>query len=128
MGDRANVYIQDNFTDDVGIYIYSHWGGVQLFHYTVDALMSDESRERWHDAPYLTRIILKHILDVSSGSSIGVSATRTNGDRNIMVIDTQNLRLAYRDEGDELPRVLSDEGISFDGLSFLANNRNYKEV
>lgn len=59
MGDRGNVNVRED-SSDKGVFLYSHWGGTELPRVVRQAL--DRGKNRWHDTPYLTRIIFCEML------------------------------------------------------------------
>lgn len=79
MGNRGEIYVHEG--DKPGVYLYSHWGASALPHVVQRALISREGRNRWNDAPYLTRIIFEQLIRGSEGgeTGYGISAQRTEG-------------------------------------------------
>lgn len=76
MGDRANVYVHEG--DAPGVYLYTHNGGSGL----PDTVRTALAREqRWHDDPYLARIIFSTMIegDVSGETGYGISAVPFSG-------------------------------------------------
>jgi hypothetical protein len=66
MGDRGNIAVA---MDDGGIiYLYTHWGGSGIRHDLERALAR---RQRWNDAPYLTRIIFDEMTTGQHGNETG---------------------------------------------------------
>lgn len=63
MGDRSQCHIEDT-----GVYLYTHWGGVNLPQVVSDALAREA---RWNDPEYLTRIIFDQMTEGSHGSETG---------------------------------------------------------
>ncbi len=60
MGDRRSIVISENDRAEANVVLYSHWSGSELPEILARAL--DRSRERWLDAPYLTRVIFSQML------------------------------------------------------------------
>lgn len=56
MGDRAMAEIK---TDGGSLYVYTHWGGNELYADTVKAVTA--AKPRWDDRPYATRIIVDQL-------------------------------------------------------------------
>jgi hypothetical protein len=108
MGDRSNIYFPDDSGKDRlrrGIYLYSHWEGPALFEYAQAALDSSAARSRWNDAPYLTRIVVQHILmnhaDSASGSGWGLSPSLCDNEYPILVIDASDGRVWFAEQSQE---------------------------
>lgn len=115
MGDRANVYIQDSYSEGVGVYLYSHWGGEAFQQRALDVLNSDVARDRWNDSAYLGRILIQGLLidKPFNSTGYGVSAAMPDNSYPILVLDTLNQRAALVMEGRENER-LTTEGVTFD--------------
>ena len=124
MGNRSNIYIQDGRANDMGVYIYSHWGGLEHLQNGLDALASPLAQERWRDSDYLTRIIVQHILDLEGKSStgFGIAATFGDNEHDILVIDTVNQTVALVPEGLERHRI--PDGIPFENCLELLDRRS----
>mgnify|MGYP006272359005 CR=1 FL=1 len=58
MGDRANFGFR-NRKGDV-LFVYGHWAGYEMFAQLANAL--DNSRSRWGDDGYATRICVSHLV------------------------------------------------------------------
>lgn len=93
MGNRANLAIQgDDPTDRV--YLYLHWAGTELPELARVALDTIPARNRWHDAPYLTRIMADQFSRRCDGPGcehgMGIS-TRVCDDNHgaVLVLDTR---------------------------------------
>lgn len=67
MGDRRNIVVE--FDSNVSVALYSHWTGEELDQVLANAL--DRARERWSDAPYLTRVIFSDMVKDALGSTTG---------------------------------------------------------
>ena len=82
MGDRGNIKVND-------IYLYSHWNGSELGNILKDALI--RGKERWHDAPYLTRIIFSEMIkdEVMDETGYGISTQICDNEHEILVVDTE---------------------------------------
>ena len=120
MGDRANIcFIQDTNNKDgaKGVYLYSHSEGTDLYKLAAKALNSPDARSRWSDIVYLTRIVIQDILRDKEGPlGWGISASLTDNEHPILVIDADAQRVALRDMGTELlyGRIGPHEGLSFE--------------
>ena len=81
MGDRGNIYVRD-----AEVFLYSHHGGSGLSLDVRNALK--KGRNRWHDPPYLTRIVFQTMLcgDVSL-TGFGVSHKRIYDNHPVIVLD-----------------------------------------
>lgn len=117
MGDRANVYLTNDYstTDgSKGIYFYTHWSGYVWPEILRQALKFGESR--WNDDSYLVRILasrmFKQIEDDTIGGGIGV----TIGDNSwpVTVVDLTANRVYWAEEGDETKMERWYGGISFE--------------
>lgn len=67
MGDRANVVLQ--YSNDVNIYLYTHWSGTEWPEELRKAL--EVGRPRWDDDAYLSRIIILEMYKDLIGSETG---------------------------------------------------------
>lgn len=61
MGDRRNVVVE--FPNDLSVALYTHWDGTNLPETVAKALT--RGKDRWNDAPYLTRIIFSEMVQGS---------------------------------------------------------------
>ena len=59
MGDRANIVVRNSRFEDNGVWLYSHWGGSDLWRVLQTALGREQ---RWGDDAYLTRIIFCEMM------------------------------------------------------------------
>lgn len=59
MGSRTVWKIATN--DEIGIHLYSHWGGSDKIRITAEALLRAESR--WDDPTYFTRIFTSWVIN-----------------------------------------------------------------
>lgn len=101
MGDRANVYIADQFTPASGVYLYVHWEGAELPLLVQTAL---RRKIRWDDAQYLARIIFDELVKPPRGreTGVGLSASLCDNDRpSIIRLDCQQQRISFVPRGDE---------------------------
>lgn len=96
MGDRGQVEITYG-PNEPKIYLYTHWGGTDLYQTVVKALIRGESR--WTDGPYLTRIIIDQMTD----------GTR----------ETTGVGIAPYDMGpDHIPIEINIQDQTIDGIKF----------
>lgn len=79
MGDRAEVYVHEG--DAPGVYLYTHWDGSVLPQVLHRGLVSRNARNRWNDAPYLTRILFEEMIrgHERQETGYGISAQRSDG-------------------------------------------------
>lgn len=79
MGNRGEIYVHDG--DKPGVYLYSHWDAPGLPSIVQRALISREGRNRWNDAPYLTRIIFEQLIrgHERQETGYGISAQPSEG-------------------------------------------------
>jgi len=68
MGDRSNVRVIDDTDSTQSVYLYTHWGGVELLN-TVRCALS--RRWRWNDGAYLTRIIFDVMKEDATSDETG---------------------------------------------------------
>ena len=98
MGDRANVAVRH----EMGmVYFYTHWHGSELPEIMRVALSTPEARARWHDAPYLTRILADQLSSETGARETGMGISTELGDNNgypVMVIDP-SLQVVYYKTG-----------------------------
>lgn len=115
MGDRANVKIIDGLNPPV--FLYTHWSGSELPEVVRQALAR---RQRWDDAPYLTRIIFCEMVKGHEAyeTGFGISGSICDNEHPIMVVDVprQQVRLES-EEGEPQPDT---RPLSFDDFVKLA--------
>lgn len=107
MGDRANVFVIDNYAsiseEYSGTYLYTHWTGYKL----PDTLANSLGRtQRWNDGPYLTRIIFCDMIagDENSMTGYGISASLGDNSYPILVVDPSKQLVRMVREGYERSR------------------------
>lgn len=110
MGDRANIFIQDQFTDGEGVYLYSHWGGVSHLARGVEALQHDFARARWNDGAYLARVVFQQILDADglNETGYGISTYLLDNEYPILVVDTRHQLVGLVPQGTERQRLIGN--------------------
>ncbi len=102
MGDRANVYVQTgSYAPGEGVYLYSHWGGHDLFKTLQKALTP---HERWDDHAYLTRIIAREMgLGQGGETGFGISTRQPDNEYRVFVIDCDKRRVGVSGDTDTHP-------------------------
>ena len=99
MGDRANCIVKQNAwgKKHPSVWIYSHWGGRSLPHLVQEAL---QKRQRWDDAPYLTRIIFDVMTAGQQGkdTGYGITTTLSDNEHDLIVVDPENKTVSFEDE------------------------------
>lgn len=85
MGDRCNVYVKR-----ADVFLYGHWSGYTIAETVRDALK--RGRERWTDAPYLTRIVFCEMVqhDPLELTGFGISHKLCDNERPVIVLDPGN--------------------------------------
>jgi hypothetical protein len=103
MGDRANVVISDDHND---VWFYLHCGGHEVSRKVQRAL---QRRERWHDAPYLARIVFCHLIDgdTDGTTGFGISSGMCDNEHLITVVDVSSQQVVLRTEGGDTKRSWS---------------------
>lgn len=93
MGDRGNIVIKE--AGGGTIYLYTHWTGSELPGILAEALA--RGTDRWHDDPYLARIIFCEMVksDINGTTGFGISATMGDGGTDIYV-DVGDKRVGFR--------------------------------
>ena len=83
MGDRANVAVQDH---GKRVYLYTHWDGYELPELVRMALAR---RQRWNDAPYLTRILFCTLVAGAEKdeTGFGISTEICDNEHPIIIVD-----------------------------------------
>ena len=92
MGDRANVFMKEQYQEEGGVYLYTHWGGTDLPE-TVQSAM--KKQQRWDDGSYLARIIFCQMIagHEAGETGYGISATLGDGDDRILIMWSIHLLL-----------------------------------
>lgn len=109
MGDRANIIVQQE--DNGRIYLYTHWLGYRIREILAAAL--HRGRDRWDDAPYLTRIIFSEMLDGSelkSNTGFGISTTHCEPGNDLWV-DTNNQTVTYNNHEYSYDEFIAEVGL-----------------
>jgi len=86
MGDRANVLVLDRSDGEVHkVYLYTHWGGVELPLVVRDAL--ERAIDVWDDAQYLARAIFCEMVEGEEMgcSGFGITSREWDGGKTVTV-------------------------------------------
>lgn len=91
MGDRGNIYFRDDVKRNHGVYLYSHWGGYGLPKLLQSAIRRAERAGRLNDPAYFCRIVFCEMVkdDITGSTGYGISATITDNEHDILVVDTE---------------------------------------
>lgn len=88
MGDRANIHVRERCGKETSnVFLYTHWSGSELPETLQRAL--NRGLSRWHDGPYLARIIFDEMIGHESGSltGFGISSIVGDGDNRVLIVD-----------------------------------------
>ena len=102
MGDRANIIMKQNSfnSSNADIYLYSHWGGSELWQTLQNALVR---RQRWDDDSYLTRIIFCEMVmsgdAVNGETGYGISTSPPDNDHPFLTVDVSKQRVIVEGGG-----------------------------
>lgn len=115
MGDRGNVCIRE-VTEDTGmdVYLYTHWRGSDLVDIVRDALAK---RQRWNDAPYLTRIVFNEVqADDRRETGFGISAVMGDNNNPVVVVDVeaQTVAVVKYEGGRRIPASYDEPRVKFE--------------
>ena len=112
MGDRANVFVKEQYGREGGVYLYTHWGGTDLPE-TVQGAM--KKKERWDDGSYLARIIFCQMVKghENGETGFGISATLGDGDDRILVIDCDKQTVSIKDHSWTFQEFIDSEIINW---------------
>ena len=103
MGDRGNIRLVGKQFGPTGIYFYTHWSGSSIKEWLANAL---ERKQRWEDPAYLARIIFCELIapgdDLLGETGYGISCRIQDNEHNILVVDTDNLRVWEEDVTGEI--------------------------
>jgi len=93
MGDRGNIRV---IQDKGELYFYTHWTGYELPQILAAAL--DRGRDRWSDAPYLSRIIFSEMIHnyVLENTGFGISVSREDYNYDDIIVNMNDLTVTDR--------------------------------
>lgn len=83
-------------SEDGRVFFYTHWDGHKLPVIAQDAL---RRRERWDDAPYLSRIVFSHMIKghLMEETGYGISLGICDNSYPLLVIDTDAKQIRFED-------------------------------
>ena len=86
MGDRGNICIREGNEE---VWLYTHWGGSAIF---ADLRTALGRRQRWDEAPYLTRIIFDTMSAGAQGeeTGYGIWSSQMDNEHATLVVDVAN--------------------------------------
>lgn len=105
VGDRGNIYIVERMGRETrGVFLYTHWTGSDLPEVVHKALAKEW---RWHDAPYLARIVFDVLTEGDHGSEtgFGISTFIPDNEHPILVLDTMRQEAWAADSGSLLQPI-----------------------
>lgn len=105
MGDRANIVVRQH--DGGLVYLYSHWGGCELWESLKTTLAK---RWRWDDETYLARLIFQ---DMTRGcedqeTGFGISTSLTDNEYPLLVVDCDYKTVSVHNEDDNLKDLATE--------------------
>lgn len=114
MGDPANITIRCGGEQ---VSLYTHWSGTEAPENLRRALAR---KLRWHDAPYLARIIFCEIIKGHEADETGFGIWPTASDREI-VVDVDKQRVWSEEAGEAF-------GLNFHDYASLPSPAHWKAV
>lgn len=93
MGDRGNIIVKQG-PKGSAIWLYSHSDGSELAQTLRKALAR---HQRWHDPPYLTRIIFCEMLreaGLDGETGYGISTEEGDNEHDYLIVDTETQTVA----------------------------------
>lgn len=84
MGDRSNIVVmQDN---NQSVWLYGHWMGEDAIKVVANVL---NRKQRWTDAPYLTRMLFEEMIQgsVDKETGFGISTAMQDNEYPIIVLN-----------------------------------------
>jgi hypothetical protein len=93
MGDRANIVVK---CQDEQVCLYTHWSGSELVEILNAAMIRGE--DRWHDFPYLTRIIFCEMVkdNLLGDTGYGISEVPHDGEYRVITVDVDKQTVQIR--------------------------------
>lgn len=103
MGDRSNIVVKQY--DGSRVWLYGHWMGEDSINVVRDTL---SEKERWSDAPYLTRMLFSRMtIDNVGSTGYGISTYMCDNEYPVIVLDPQTQTVVLEDAlfGEELEAI-----------------------
>jgi hypothetical protein len=100
VGDRGSIRIHEG--DGPSVYLYTHWTGSELPHIVRRALASPAGRNRWNDAPYLTRIIFDELTRGEQGGEMGYGIWSTPLETTVVDVNVKTQKVTLSGTGARL--------------------------
>jgi hypothetical protein len=103
MGDRSNIVVKQY--DGSRVWLYGHWMGEDSINVVRDTLAQ---KERWSDAPYLTRMLFSRMTQDNVGSTgYGISTYMCDNEYPVIVLDPESQTVSLEDApfGEEMKRI-----------------------
>lgn len=115
MGDRSNIVVmQDN---NQSVWLYGHWMGEDAINVVAEVL---NRKQRWTDAPYLTRMIFEKMIEgnVDKETGFGISTAMQDNEYPIIVLNprTQEAWLEEYEWGTGESKVIT-QVVSFEDIA-----------
>jgi hypothetical protein len=105
MGDRSNIAIEQH--DGSRVWLYGHYMGENSINVVREVLAL---RERWDDAPYLTRMLFNKMTEDESSESttgFGISTYLTDNEYPVIVLNPQTKLVHIEDVGEKTVRIMT---------------------
>ena len=92
MGDRGQILIKDT-----GVYLYSHWGAIDLWGEAWRALK--RAPDRWDDPEYLARVIFSEMVrnDIDSTTGFGIGTNVHDDTWRLIEVDCSKTKITLND-------------------------------
>lgn len=96
MGDRGNIKIYFGGSTQP-IFFYTHWTGSDVQRIVKTAIAR---RERWHDTPYLARIIFCELVkgNEDNTTGFGISPFICDNEHEIIGVNPEKQEITFEDE------------------------------
>lgn len=118
MGDRGNVAIVQNKSDQV--WLYSHWGGSELPDRVREGLKAGTGR--FNDDSYLTKIIIGHCVPADNWqeeTGYGISCRLQDNEHPIIVVDIPRQKVFTMPESKLVKFKVPTDYVGEDAKSFI---------
>ena len=127
MGDRSNIVVmQDN---NQSVWLYGHWMGEDAIKIVGEVL---SRKQRWNDAPYLTRMIFEQMIEgaYDKETGFGISTAMQDNEYPIIILNprTQEAWLEEYVWGSGESKVITPV-VSFEDIANACSfSRSYAEL